>query len=118
MDDRQKLAAAGLAEGKTIETVANEVGRSPRTIHKWLTEPEFQGIVLRGIRGVALYMLAQNLKYGGDPKVSQAALAALRYLGAVKPKSRGSPVEPAAEGDETDLGEFSEESLKRLKGDG
>jgi hypothetical protein len=117
MDDRQKLAAAALAEGKTTEMVANEVGRNPRTIHKWLADPEFQAAVIRGVRGVALYMLAQNLKYGGDPKVSQAALATLRWLGVGKTKPRGSPKESPAEEDETDLGEFSEESLRKLKGE-
>ena len=116
MDDRQKLAAAALADGKVIEVVAKEVGRTPNTVRKWLNDPEFQVAMIRGVRGTALYMLAQNLKYGGDPKISQAALATLRWLGAGKPgKPRQNPKEPEVD-DETDLGEFSEESLKRLKG--
>ena len=118
MDDRQKVAAAAIAEGKTVEEAAKEVGRTPRTIYKWLDDGEFQVSVLRGIRGLAILALAQYLKSGEDPKGGQAALATLRWLGAGKPgKPRQNPKEPEVD-DETDLGEFSEESLKRLKGDG
>ena len=116
MDERQRNAAAGLAEGKTIEMVAEEVGRSTRTINKWLCEIEFQAAVLRGIRGVALYMLAQNLKYGGNPKVSQTALATLRYLGVGKTARKESGKDPVEE-EETDLGDFSEKTIRRLEGD-
>ena len=104
-----------LGEGKSVEQAAEEAGRSPRPISKWLEEPEFQAAMIRRIRGVALYMLAQNLKFGGDPKISQAALATLRWLGAGKPRS-ARKAESGAEEDETDLGEFSEDSLRRLKG--
>ena len=116
MDDRQKVAATALGEGKSVEETADEVGRHPRTISKWLEEPEFQAAMIRRIRGVALYMLAQNLKFGGDPKISQVALATLRWLGAGKPRS-ARKADAVVEDDETDLGEFSEESLRRLKGD-
>ena len=116
MDDRQKQAARGIAAGKTIEDVSNEVNRSPQAIMRWMEEPEMQAAVIRGIRVLGLLTLAEYLKHGGDQKTAMAALATLRWLGAGKTKPRGSPKEPEVE-DETDLGEFSEESLKRLKGD-
>jgi len=115
VDERQKIAAAALGEGKSVEEAAEEAGRKPPTVSKWLEDPEFQAALIHRIRGVALYMLAQNLKFGGDPKVSQAALGVLRWLGAGKP-SRTS-TSPVVE-DETDLEEFSADQLRRLKGDG
>ena len=118
MDDRQKQAATAIAAGKTIEEVSNEVGRSPRAIRKWMEDPEVQAAVIRGIRALALLTLAQYLKHGEAPKAGQAALATLRWLGAGKPK-RADVVDHrgAHEDDETDLDEFSEEQLRRLKGD-
>lgn len=102
-----------------MEEVANAIGRKPHTLYRWLDDPEFQAAVIRGIRSLAILTLAQYLKHGVDPKAGQAALATLRWLGAGKPgtKPRQSREEAAGE-DETDLDEFSEEQLKRLKGDG
>ena len=116
MDDRQTAAVAALAAGKTIEEAANDSGRSPRTVMKWLEDLEFQAAVIRGLRALALLTLAQYLKHGADPKAGQAALATLRWLGAGKPRS-ARKAESVVE-EETDLGEFSEEQLSRLKGDG
>lgn len=117
MDERQKVAAETLAIGAPIAEVSKLVGRSIRTVHKWMREPEFQAEMLRGIRASALLTLAGYLKTGEDVKAGQAALATLRWLGAGKPsKPRQNPKEPEVD-DDTDLGEFSEESLKRLKGD-
>ena len=117
MDDRQKLAAAALAEGKSVEEVSKEVGRSVRTILRWMGGPDFQAAVLRGFRALAILALARYLKHGEDPKAGQAALATLRWLGAGKPRS-ARKAESVAEDDpdDPDLGEFSEESLRRLKG--
>lgn len=117
MDERQQIAAEGLAIGVPIAEVAELVHREPRTIHRWARDPEFQMAMIQGIRASALLALAQYLKTGEDVKAGQAALATLRWLGAGKPtKPRGSPAEPVVE-DDTDLEEFSEEQLRRLKGD-
>ena len=87
MDDRQKQAATGIAAGKSIEDVSNEVGRSPRAILKWMEDPEMQAAVVRGIRVLALLKLAQYLKHGGEQKEAMAALATVRWMGAGKPRS-------------------------------
>lgn len=116
MDDRQKAAVDILAAGGTVEEAANAASRTTPTIYKWLDDGEFQTSVLRGIRGLAILALAQYLKHGEDPKAGQAALATLRWLGAGKPRS-ARRAGPEVEDDETDLGEFSEESLRRLKGE-
>jgi len=117
MDDRQKLAAAALAEGRTTGDVAQAVGRSERTVIRWVSDPEFQMAMVYGIRAAAFLALAQYLRPDGDARAGQAALATLRWLGAGKPKkpTRG---QAGVEEEETDLGEFSEDSLRRLKGDG
>lgn len=118
MDDRQTAAVAALAEGKTIEEASNDAGRSSRTVMKWLEDLDFQAAVIRGLRALALLTLAQYLKHGTDPKAGQAALATLRWLGAGKPgKPPKDPKEPAGE-EETDIGEFSKDQLRRVEGDG
>lgn len=117
MDDRQKVAVELLAAGVPLSEVADVAGRDPRTVFRWLHDPGFQAAMIQGIRASALLILARNLKSGGEPKEAQAALATLRWLGAGKPgKPRQNPKEPVVDED-ADLGEFSEESLQRLKGD-
>ncbi len=117
MEDRQTAAVAALAAGKPIEEAAKASGRSPRTILKWLEEPEFQTAMTRGIRAQALLALSEYLHSGENPTVGQAALAALKWLGAGKPKTRGSKAEAVVE-EETDIGEFSEDQLRRVEGAG
>lgn len=120
MDDRQRAAAECLAIGTPMKEVCELVGRTAHTVHKWVRNPEFQAEMIRGIRASALLTLAGYLKTGEDVKAGQAALATLRWLGAGKPKPRGSPKEPEAgdDPDDPDLGEFSADSLRRLKGEG
>ena len=116
MDERHTAAAAAIIEGKSTVEAAIAARRIPETIYKWLEEPEFQAVVLRGIKARALMNLALYVSGHIDPKVGQAALAIMKWMGAGKPKTRGSKVEPEVE-EETDIGEFSEDQLRRLKGE-
>ena len=115
MDDRQVAAVTALASGKTLEEAANASGRSPKTVMKWLEEPELQSAFVRGLRALALQTLARYIKHGDNPKAGQAALATLKWLGAGKPQSARKAESKAEE--ETDLEEFSADQLRRLKGD-
>ena len=114
MDERHTAAAAALIAGLGVDEAAKAAHRVPKTIVQWAEEPEFQAVVLRGIKANALITLALYSKGRVDAKEGQAALAIMRWLGAGKARKKGPS---APDEDETDLGEFSQDQLERLRGE-
>lgn len=118
MDERHIAAAAAIIEGRSVQDAATAAHRSdPKTIYKWAEEPEFQAVVLRGIKARALLTLALYANGETNPKMGQAALAIMKWMGAAKKPGRVPSGPPGHKDEETDLPEFSREQLERLEGE-
>lgn len=118
MDERHTAAAAAIIEGKSAEEAATAAHRSdPKTIYKWLEEPEFQAVILRGVKARALANLALYVNGGINPRMGQAALAIMKWMGAAKKPGRVPSGPPGKKDEETDLDEFSREQLERIEGE-
>jgi hypothetical protein len=118
MDERHTAAAAALIAGLGVEEAARVAHRVPKTIVQWAEEPEFQAVVLRGIKANALLTLALYSKGQVDAKEGQAALSIMRWLGASKTTvTLKDGKTPKLGEDVNDIPELSEEQLGRVMGD-
>ncbi len=111
----KERAAGLLAIGESLESTAKLVGKTENTIKLWMLEDGFRKILRENASGAALRIVVGYLtNEHSDKDRAMVALALLRMnKGAASPRGNG---RRDAE-DETDLGEFSEEQLKRLTGD-
>src|SRR5689334_10583927 len=87
---KSSAAAVGLAEGKTRQEVAAEVGVTERTLYRWIADTEFWAEVNRlslmvGIAGraerlrIAMRVLRQKIKDDGKVDTDKDALDWLRF---------------------------------------
>ena len=112
----KERAAKLLAVGDPIASVAETVGKSEQTVKLWLLEPDFRQVLLDNVAGAALRVIVGYLTgEHTDKDKAMVALALLRMNKPVSAPRRNGPHRLTE--DETDIGEFSEDQLKRLTGD-
>lgn len=113
----KERAAKLLAVGESIEDVAKTVKKDEQTVKLWLLEPEFCQILRDNVQGTALRIIVGYLTDDHEDKhKAMVALALIRMDKSRSVSSSGGVVlDPLRRGDQPPG--FSEEQLKRLKGE-
>ncbi len=113
----KERAAKLLAVGESIESVAKTVKKDEQTVKLWLLDEDFCRILRENAAGAAIRIIVGYLTGEHyDKDKAMVALALLRMNKPPAPTGKGGGKRDTE--DETDLSEFSEEQLKRLKPNG
>jgi len=100
-----------------MKDVAKAVKKDEQTVKLWLLDEDFCQILRENVHGAALRIVIGYLTdEHADKDKAMVALALLRMNKPVSAPRRNGPHRLTE--DETDIGEFSKDQLRRLTGDG